>query len=283
MTSLIGRKHTTLKVALLGPLLVFLGVFFVAPLIVNFTQSIHSGAVGQWLQEYKLIFSHTYYYLVLGQTLALGVVVTVTCLVLAYPLAYITSQAQGWFKGFLLFVIVAPLLINVVIRSYGWMVIFGGAGLLNSVLEALGLPSVRLMYTWTGITIALVQVLVPFMTLSISSVLETLDSSVIEAAQTLGASRLRVFRHIIIPLSMEGIVTGCILTFTLTIGSFVTVMILGNTKTMVLPWLIYQEITSSSNWPLAAALGVVLLVAVILVIATKNLMRQRRRSEVTNT
>jgi ABC-type spermidine/putrescine transport system permease subunit I len=187
------------------------------------------------------------------------------CLLTGYPVAYAIARAQGRWKAVLIFVLVAPLLVNVVVRSFGWMVILGGSGVINTVLRALGLPTVELMYTWTGVTIAMVHVLLPFMVLAIASTLETLDARLEEAAQVLGASPARVFYHVILPMSIEGVITGAILTFTLTIGSFVTVMLLGKNSTMILPLLIYQRLTVASDWPSAAALGIILL-AVVLVI-----------------
>jgi putative spermidine/putrescine transport system permease protein len=172
--------------------------------------------------------------------------------------------------------VVVPLLINVVVRSFGWMVILSRAGALNWILRALGLPTIDVMYTWTGVTIALVHVLLPFMVLAIASTLETLDARLEEAALVLGASRPRVFLHVTLPLSLEGLITGSILCFTLTIGSFVTVMLLGKTSTMIMPLLIYQQLTVASNWPFAAAMGVTLLglITVVLWLATR--LRQPR-------
>jgi ABC-type spermidine/putrescine transport system permease subunit I len=137
------------------------------------------------------------------------------------------ARATGPVKAALIFVVVAPLLVNVVVRSFGWMVILGGSGALNAGLRALGLPKLELMYNWTGVTIAMVHVLLPFMVLSVASTLEMLDRRIEEAAAVLGAPPARIFWHVTLPLSTEGIVTGSILVFTLAIGSFVTVLLLG--------------------------------------------------------
>jgi putative spermidine/putrescine transport system permease protein len=213
---------------------------------------------------------------VIAQTLGLGVVVTAICAVLGYPLALAIARLEGAKKALLIFAVVVPLLINVVVRSFGWMVILSRAGALNWILRTLGLPTVDVMYTWTGVTIALVHVLLPFMVLAIASTLEILDPRLEEAALVLGASRPRVFLHVTLPLSLEGLITGSILCFTLTIGSFVTVMLLGKTSTMIMPLLIYQQLTVASNWPFAAAMGMTLLglVTVVLWLATR--LRQPR-------
>jgi ABC-type spermidine/putrescine transport system permease subunit I len=262
----VAADKRSMPLALLAPIMLFLLVFFVGPVLFNLQESLkipRSDAFS--LAQYAKVLGDVYYLTVLGQTILLGLVVTVLCLLTGYPVAYAIARAQGRWKAVLIFVLVAPLLVNVVVRSFGWMVILGGSGVINTVLRALGLPTVELMYTWTGVTIAMVHVLLPFMVLAIASTLETLDARLEEAAQVLGASPARVFYHVILPMSIEGVITGAILTFTLTIGSFVTVMLLGKNSTMILPLLIYQRLTVASDWPSAAALGIILL-AVVLVI-----------------
>ena len=248
----------------LFPILIFLAAFFIGPLVVNLIQSFGAGVPG--LGAYRRIFADEYYLSVILHTVALGAAVTLACLVLGYPLGIVIARADGLWKTFMIFAVVAPLLVNVVVRSFGWMIILGGQGAINWALALVGIPPVELMYTWLGIGIALVHVLLPFMALSIASVLEGLDPRVEEAAKVLGASRFESFRLIVLPLSIEGILTGSILVFTATVGSFVTVMLLGNTSTMVMPLLIYQQLTVASDWAFAAAMGTVLLMLVMLVL-----------------
>jgi putative spermidine/putrescine transport system permease protein len=243
------------------PILLFLVVFFIGPLLVNFAESLRSPH-GVSLAEYAHIFGDPYYVRVIAQTLGLGLVVTFICAVLGYPLAIAISRLDGTKKALLIFIVVVPLLINVVVRSFGWMVILSRGGAVNWLLRLIAAPPLEVMYTWTGVIIALVHVLLPFMVLAIASTLETLDPRLEEAALVLGASRLRAFRHVTLPLSADGLITGSILCFTLTIGSFVTVMLLGKTSTMVMPLLIYQQLTVNSDWPFAAAMGVTLLAIV---------------------
>jgi putative spermidine/putrescine transport system permease protein len=243
----------------LAPILLVLTVFFVGPLIVNFLESLKSPSGAGGLQQYGRIFGDAYYLMVIGQTLLFGVAVTTICAFLGYPIGYAVARSHGLVKAVLILVVVAPLLVNVVVRSFGWMVILGGAGAINAGLRALGLPKAELMYNWTGVTIAMVHVLLPFMILSVASAIESLDERLEEAARVLGASSAGVFRYVTLPLSIEGVVTGAILVFTLTIGSFVTVLLLGKTSTMVLPLLMYQQLTVSSDWPFAAAMGATLL------------------------
>jgi len=243
----------------LAPIVLVVAVFFVGPLIVNALESLKTPAGTKGLQQYGRIFGDVYYLMVIGQTLLFGIVVTAICAVVGYPMGYAVARSGRQVKALLILIVVAPLLVNVVVRSFGWMVILGGAGAVNAGLRAIGLPKAELMYNWTGVTFAMVHVLLPFMILSVASTIETLDERLEEAARVLGASSTRVFRDITLPLSMEGVVTGAILVFTRTIGSFVTVLLLGKNATMVLPVLIYQQLTVASDWPFAAAMGVTLL------------------------
>ena len=248
---------------LLAPALVFLAVFFVGPLILNLQESLKSPAGAPSATQYIKIFTDPYYLAVLGQTVLFGAAVTAICLVFGYPLAYALARAEGGWKAAMLFVIVAPLLTNVVVRSYGWMIVLGGSGLINNTLRQIGFEPVELMYSWTAVTIAMAHVLLPFMVLSIGSVLETHDRRLDEAAATLGANPRQVFARVIFPLSIEGVITGCILVFTVAIGSFVTLLLLGKTSTMTFAVLIYQQLSVVSNWAFAAAMGMMLLTIVI--------------------
>lgn len=258
-----------------APAILMLAVFLVGPVWVNLMESLKNPGGSYGLLQYARIFGDSYYLLVIAQTLAFGAAVTAICFLLGYPLAYAVARSQGAWKALLILVVVTPLMVNVVVRSFGWMVILGGSGAINAALQAMGLPKAELMYNWTGVTLAMVHVLLPFMVLSVAGTLETLDRRIEEAAAILGAPPARVFWHVTLPLSLEGIVTGAILVFTLAIGSFVTVLLLGKTSTMVLPLLIYQQLTASSDWPFAAAMGITLLALVSLVLWAQSLWRPR--------
>lgn len=259
----------------LVPLCLVLGAFFIGPLLVNVTESLR-GPEGQFgFGQYARLLGDGYYLTVIGQTLLFGLALTVITAVLGYPLGYAVARSGGVFKSILIFAIVAPLLVNVVVRSFGWMVILGGSGALNAGLATLGVRKLELLYNWTGVSIAMVHVLLPFMALAVASSVETLDVRLEEAAGVLGASPFQAFRAVTFPLSLEGLITGSILTFCLAIGSFVTVMLLGKTSTMILPLLIYQQLTATSDWPFAAAMGMVLLAIVFLILWSQGRIRPR--------
>lgn len=246
---------------LLLPIFLFFSIFFVAPFIVIFLLSVSKeGIVGWTLDNYGRAIFNIYYSEILVKTVFLGVIVTVLTLILGFPCAYFAARAKGFLKSFSLVMVISPLLVSVIIRSYGWMIILGRNGLINKSLIWLGLIDnpLKLMYNWTGIVIGLTQVLLPFMILSIYSVIENININLEEVAETLGASRFQVFRTVIFPLSMDGIASGCIIVFMLTLGNFVTVLLLGG-NTIVIPILIYQQVLNIMNFNFASAIGMILL------------------------
>lgn len=259
------------------PAFLFLAVFFVGPLVVNLGESFRlpDGSVG--FGQYARALGDSYYLGVLLNTILLGVGVTAVCLLLGYPLAVAIAQSSGPLKSVLIFLVVTPLLINVVVRTFGWMVILGRSGFLNYALRSLGLDTINISGGWPGIGIAMVHVLMPFMVLSIASALEGIDGMLEEAAMTLGATPSRTFLHVVLPLSMEGVVTGTLLVFALCMGSFVTVMLMGSNATMVLPLLVYQQLNLASDWPFAAALGTILVVVVVAATVLQLSLTRRRR------
>jgi len=248
------------------PLLVLLLAFFVLPfgvmLYQSFFLSLLQAPAGSppTLANYAKVFGDFFYLEVLLQTLALGVAVTALTLVLGYPVAYFLARAPARSRRLLILLVIAPLVVSIVIRSYGWMVLLGRAGTVNTVLQALGLidKPLPLMYNWFGVVIALTQVLLPFMILTLASVIEGIPESLEDTAAVLGAGWWQRFRHVVLPLSMEGVGAGTTLVLTLTIGSFVSVLLLGGSDTLILPLLIYQQVILLNN-NFAAALGMLLL------------------------
>lgn len=256
-----GRRPSR-QVLLLVPAGVALLLFFVAPFAANLAWSVHVPAASGALSHYVRLLGDRYYLVVVAQTFGLGAAVTAITLVLGYPVALSLARARGRAKAFGLLMLIAPLLVSIIVRSYGWLVVLGRSGLVNRLLLSAGVVGepLDLVHNWTGVVIGLTHVLLPFMVLPIASVLEGLDPALEEAARVHGATPWRTFRSVVFPLSLEGVATGSVLTFMLTIGSFVTVLLLGGKGTMVLPLLVYQEVTVTSDWGFASAIATVLLV-----------------------
>lgn len=262
---------------LVSPAFVFLGAFLVAPLVSTVERSLRSDTGYPSLARYREFLTDAFYLEVAIATILLASIVALISLIAGYPLAYCIARFGGWRRSVLIFLVVTPLLTNVVVRTFGWMVIFGGNGLVNNVLSGLGLPTIDIARSWTAIVVALVHVMLPFMVLSIASKLQTIEIALENAAATLGATRWEQFRWVIIPLSIDGILTGAALVFCLTMGSFVTVMLMGDNSTLVLPVLIYQQLTVVSDWPLAATMGIILTVTVLSFLALQSMLVRAQR------
>jgi putative spermidine/putrescine transport system permease protein len=251
----------------LVPLLVLLAAFFVLPFGVMFYQSLFLSPLqapegaALTFANYARLFGDFFYLKVLLQTLALGLVVTVLALVLAYPVAYMLARTRSRWRQLLVFLVISPLVVSIVIRSFGWMVLLGRAGTVNTLLQALGVTDhpLALMYNWFGVVVALTHVLLPYMILTLASVIEGIPESLEDTAAVLGAGWWQRFRLVVFPLSLEGVGAGVTLVFMLAIGSFVSVLLLGGADTLVLPLLIYQQVILINN-NFAAALGMYLLV-----------------------
>jgi len=263
------------------PAVIFLLLFFLLPLAENGLQSLYvtgsDGKAAFSLAYYVHLFSDAYYLGVIGKTIWVSLLATVICILIGYPVAYFMVRHAGRWNGAMIFLLVAPLLTSIIMRTFGWNVILARNGVLNNVLQGLGLIErpLRLLQDPSAVIIGLVHVLVPFMVISIAAVLKGIDTRLEEAAELLGASRWRTFREITLPLSLDGIATGAIVVFMLANGSFLTMLLLGGGSVVTLPLLIYQQFLLVQNLGFAAAMGNVLLVlAVISLFIQLRLIRQ---------
>ena len=221
------------------------------------------------LGNYKVALADAFQWRVLLRTLKLGFLATIATLVLGYPLAWNLARASGRAKAALLVLLLSPLLVGVVIRSFGWMVLLADQGLINSVLRRTGLApgGLQLMYNEFGVLVGTVHIFLPFMVLSIAGALQNIAPDLPLAARSLGASATKTFWRIIVPLSLPGVFAGCLLVFVLTVSSYVIPVLLGGFKVITTPLLVVQTAVDVSNWPGAAAQAVVLFLASLACIA----------------
>ena len=253
----------------LSPGMILIGVFFLLPLAMMFTYSFYTRVLGGsmeavfTLDNYARIFTKALYSKVLIKTLWLALLVTVVSLLLGYPLSYFMARTRSSLKPYMLLAVITPLWTSVIIRSYGWMVILGTNGIINSFLGLFGVEPVRLLWNQTGTIIGFVQILLPYMVLPLYASMESIDVSLEEASRTLGASNLRTFWRITLPLSLPGAATGALMVFIITIGTFLIPALLGGPSQVVVPMMIYEQI-GTLNYPLAASLSMVLLVIVLI-------------------
>jgi putative spermidine/putrescine transport system permease protein len=245
-------------------------MFFCLPLLENAARSLGYSSVATaesvfTLGHYKKLLTDTYYLSVIGETLKVSAVTTFWCLLLGYPIAYFMVRRAGRLAAPLLFLLVMPLLTSIIMRTFGWNVLFARRGLLNQTLLDWGLIErpINILTTSTIVYVGMVHVMVPFMVLSIVPVLRSVDRRLEESARVLGASAMRTFVSVTLPLSIEGIVTGCLIVFMVTNGSFVTMLLLGNGSVVTLPVLIFQQFSQSQELGFASAMGTTLLVIVL--------------------
>lgn len=267
----------------IAPATLYVVALLVLPFLVLVYLSLHqSDAVGGMkaglsLHNYlQLVDSPVYFDSVIG-TARLALVVTACSLLLGYPVAWFLARSRSHFVPLATAVVVIPLFVSVVVRSFGWMVLLGREGTLNSVLLALRLipEPVQFLYTEGAVTLGLVHILIPLMILPIASVLRGIDASLDEAARSLGASGAEAIWTVALPLSLPGVGAGCVLVFSHAIAAFVLPALIGSERVKLVATMIYQQVMVIGNVPLGAALGVVMVVATFALIGLARMLSQR--------
>jgi putative spermidine/putrescine transport system permease protein len=268
------RSVTAYELKLAWPLGAFFLLFFVAPLMLLFLVSLYTdtGMTSFGLTQYAKFLLDPFSLKILGSTLWLGVEVTALCLLLGFPLAYLYMRAPGPLQGVLILIVLLPLLTSVVVRTFAWIVILGRQGIINATLMELGLidTPLRLLYTEGGVVLALAQVQMPLMVLPLITALSRIDPNLADASAALGAGYWRTFFKVILPLSLPGVIAGCLLTYAAALSAFITQSLVGGGQMLFMPMYIYQQSSTLNNWPFAAAISIIFLVAVLAVIAIFN-------------
>jgi putative spermidine/putrescine transport system permease protein len=210
--------------------------------------------------NYLRFLTDSFYYEILWRSLWMSVVVTLATLLCSYPIALFLFRMRSRWRGVLAVLTISPLLVSSVVRTFGWMVILGDSGMLNGALRWLGVIAVPLplMNNMLGVMIGLTQIEMPTMILALIAGFARLDPTLEEAARTLGAPPWRTFLRVTLPLSAPGIMIGCLVTFVQGISSFVTPKLLGGGRIYVMATTIYEETFETLNWPLAAAMSIIL-------------------------
>ncbi|MGY2052100.1 ABC transporter permease [Methylobacterium sp. JK268] len=279
-----ARRRVAPLALLLPALMLFLGVVLV-PLAMTVLLSFHDW--GQYkgiepvlvLKNWQEIATDPYYAEMFGRTFRIALVTTGVTALLGAPEAYILSRMDRRWRGLFLLLILGPLLISVVARTLGWALLFGGSnGLVNKLLMSLGLIGAPLpfLFSETGVIVALVHVMMPFMVLSVWAALQNLDPQIEHAAASLGAGRATILTRIVLPQIMPGLFSGAIMVFTLSASAFATPAIIGGRRLKVASTLAYDEFLNTLNWPLGAAVAVLLLAALVLIVVGANALVERR-------
>ena len=268
----------------IGPAVLVFVIFFLLPLATMMVLSVLSGNpvtnpnVRFTTRHYERILGDSLYFDALIATLRIGLITTIIALVIGYPLAHWMARIRSTLgHALLLMAVIAPMLTGIVVRTFAWMTILQDKGVINQTLVGWGLidQPLRLMYNEFGTILALVHIYVPFMVLTLTGVIGRIDERLEQAARGLGASRLRAFVEVTLPLSLPGILAGSLLVFALSISAYVTPFLMGGTDVLTLPMLIFQQVSASFNLGFAGALGMVLLLVSLVVILAYNAVLNR--------
>ncbi len=269
---MIRTRHGLLLIAPLGLLLA--GVFLL-PVLMMLPTSLRAYdpmtgiRPGVWtLQNYVEIATDGFFRAVIGRTLGLGFAVTIACLLLGYPLALLIVRGPLRWRLPLVLLVIFPMMLNLVVRSFGWIALLANHGLVNNLLVQLGLVSapLKLMFNLVGLMIGMTHIYLPFMVLMLVTAIQAVPRDVEAAAATLGSSRLHVFAAVTLPLSAPGILAGSILVFVLTISALVTPLMLGGPTYKVMATLIYDDYLQLLDWPGGSALSFVLTAMAVAVV-----------------
>jgi putative spermidine/putrescine transport system permease protein len=259
-----GRR--TRNILLLLPVTLLLFFTFILPMAWLLRMSLNTGAgfgiikEGFSFDSYAVFFSNSFYIGEILNTVVLGVIVTLACLVLGYPIGLFLLRSTSRFKSALLALAIAPLLTSAVVRTFGWMTILGDDGLINKTLMSIHLieTPLRLANNQLGAYIALTEILMPYMILAVFTGSSRLNPTLEEAAATLGGSSIRRFLTVTFPLTLPGVITGSLIVFALAISSFITPELVGGGRVFLMATEIYNQAVGTLNWPVASAMAFIL-------------------------
>lgn len=272
-----------------SPALLLFGAIVIVPLAMTLALTFHDFSTLKGIQpafilkNWHELFTDDYFKEMFLRTLRISVAVTAITIVFGAPEAYILHRMAPRWRGIFILVILGPLLISVVARTLGWALLFGGkTGVINEALLKLHLidSPIPFMFTETGVVIALSHVLMPFMVLSVWASLQRLDPQIGNAAMSLGASHATMLRRVVVPQIMPGVLSGGIIVFALAASAFATPAIIGGRRLKVAATLAYDEFLNTLNWPLGAAVAILLLAALVIIVVGSNRLIERKYAAV---
>jgi putative spermidine/putrescine transport system permease protein len=228
------------------------------------------------LANYASLLSDSYFYEIFWRTFWISALVTLLCVVIGVPEAYILSRMGTPWRSIFLILILTPLLISVVVRAFGWSLLLGADGLINQAIAALGGRPLKMLYTPFAVILALVHVMLPFMIIPVWTSLQKLDPAAEQAAQSLGASQAKVMRSVVLPQIMPGVLSGTLIVFGLAASSFAIPGLLGGRRLKMVATVVYDQYLSELNWPMGATIAVALLLANLLIMLSWNRLVEGR-------
>ncbi len=254
------------------PAVVFLGVFFLVPLVAMSVRSV-TDPPGAGLANYEQFFAEGAYVRILLNTFWIALLATVACLVVGYPFAYLMTIVPGRFAGLLLIAVLLPFWSSLLVRTFAWQVLLRDTGVINRFLLDLGVINepLTLIRTTGGVIVGMSHILLPFMVLPLYAVMRRIDPEFGRAAANLGASPMAAFLRVFVPLSLPGVLAGCLLVFILALGFYITPALLGGLRDQMISQLIVQQIQQRLDWGFGTAMSVLLvfITLVILFVASR--------------
>jgi putative spermidine/putrescine transport system permease protein len=281
------RSSTLSAAGLVGPATLYVAVGLLIPLAILFRYSLNQFVPAKFMvdaltiENYVRFFTDVYYTAVLTRTVRIALITTIICLAMGFPLAYVLARTRTRYKNVLIMLVVLPLFVGNAVRAAGWMVAFGNKGVINAGLMGIGAIStpIEIMFTEFAVVVGITAVNLPFMVLTLQSIIEGIDRSVEEAAFNLGATPWQMARRVLFPLAMPGILAGTILTFILAMNAYATPVLLGGPRFQMMGPLVYGQFVQQNNWPFGGAIAFILMTAtLILTLAANLLVQQRYRS-----
>jgi putative spermidine/putrescine transport system permease protein len=248
-------------VLLLAPCLLWISFFFLLPLGLMAWRSFSSGGIS----DYATLFTSPLYTKVMLTTVRTAAVATVLALLLAYPLAYALTVAGGKLRALILVFVFIPYWVDIIVRSFSWLILLGDNGLINKMLGALGIGPLQLLYTPFSVLVAMVQILLPLTTVVLFGAMLRIDRTLVAAAKIHGAGGWQAFRTVFFPLSLPGVYGAGLLAFVLSLGFYVTPALLGSPRQTMIAQTIMVEASELLDWEQASAAGVVLLIVTTLI------------------
>ena len=260
---------------IVAPGLILLVVFLVLPLFSIIWPTLYDG--GFTLDSYISFFNSSYNVSILWRTVKLSMIVTVLSVIFGLPTAYFIARSNRKWRSLMMGLVLFPLLTNSVVRSFAWINILGTNGIINRALLATGLiqEPIQLLYTEFAITIGSLYLFLPLMITTLVGILENIDSEIVEAAETLGASPVVAFMKVIWPLSIPGVIVGSILVFTGTLTAYTTPQLLGGNQNMMMSTFLYQNAMTLGNWQNAGVIALIMIVTTMMVMKGFNLLAAR--------
>ncbi|MFC0271838.1 ABC transporter permease [Metabacillus herbersteinensis] len=267
------KEHKRLEVGtLIAPATILITIMFLLPLVyflrTSFNKNVSGGSMEPaWtFESYAEFFADPYFLSILWNTVYISLAATLLSFVLAFPIAYKLARMTSKWKIVLIAMVVFPLLVGNIVRDIGWIALFSQSGLVNQLITGLGLAEspIQILETPLSVIIAISNVVLPYMVISIQAVIERINPALEEAAVDLGASQWMVIKTILVPLAMPGILAGTLFVFILSMNAYTTPLVIGGTKVQMMAPALYSQITEVSNWPMGSAMAVILIALTLL-------------------